>query len=415
MTKALPLILALTTMPSLALAQDAATEPAEETTTASEPKATSTETAPTAKADKKKPASPAAEDEEKDEKKEETSVSPAAATPTVEAKPGEKKETKKEELTAVASALTPEQLAAFSGFIHNLSLDHSVGSGTFVDASKFADVGATLGLSTRYSFRAFDTSLAATGGTSFSYEYSLPNNINGRRFQWSDIRLGLTAPALIREKTTKINVTPSLGASIPLTFGSIHASTITTLSANLNAMRSFGGLQVRLGLGGSRGLHFNPANVVSPSDTRDAQGRLIYICRTAESFCGSAGMNTAWSASTSLSTAYGITDLLWVGGGINAVKTWAYAVTDEVDEFTPKAVDSNGNPVARTGMGQSDFMTGFVWASYALNNKFSLGGSIGTSSPPKTADNRNFRFPFFDLVSPANNFTQFSLSLSAQL
>jgi len=94
---------------------------------------------------------------------------------------------------------------------------------------------------------------------------------------------------------------------------------------------------------------------------------------------------------------------------------WRNAATMEADEFTPRGLDVNGNPVAQVGLRPNDVMSGSLGANYNLTDVFSLSFTIANDGPVKTFDNKGFRNPFLDLVSPASNFTTYAVSIYATL
>jgi hypothetical protein len=234
---------------------------------------------------------------------------------------------------------------------------------------------------------------------------------------WSDIRLGLGAPALYTESFTGIVVSPRIGASIPISLRSRQAGTITNLSAGVGLSRQFGMIGLEYSFGAGRGIHAQPGSYISSAnaDTRDAQGNLVYVCRTDADYCGVGGNNTAWSLSNGLSVNVTPLEKLSFAAGLTVVNAYKYPVAYEVDEFTPKAVDSNGNPVARPGAGRSDKLTASIGASYSLTDQLAVSFGIGTEGPPRTDDNKAFRFPFFSFIGGENNYTAYSLTLSAAL
>lgn len=293
-------------------------------------------------------------------------------------------------------------------------LDHSVGQGTFVNAAYYSQIGGALVLSPSYGFSLKGVKLNASAKASLSWEYSLPNNINGRRIDYSDIRLGLSAPGIFKETKTGISMSTGMGLLVPITLNTWHASTITQLSANVSfSKKFFEKLSLGWGLSGSRGIHVNSQNLVSRTDARDDQGNLLFICRTDEQYCGVLGNNTAWSVSTNLNAGYTITEKLSVSMGFGLGTSFKYAMVEAVDEYTPKALDSNGNPVAKVGMGRSDNMNGSIGLAYNLNETFNLSAGMGTGGAPLTRDNKHLRFPWFDFISGADSLTNYSVSLSA--
>lgn len=316
--------------------------------------------------------------------------------------------------TAAAPAVEAKADEDKGGFSLGLDLDHSVGLGTFVNSTYYSLLVGSLVASPSYTFKLGPVKLAVSAKESFSWEYTLPDNDNGRRYSWTDPRLGLAAPGLFKEPFTGIAFTPNLGATIPLSLESQFASTITTVSAGLGLSRSLWKFDLGYKIGGSRGFHGNAAKVPSKElGKSDDLGQLVFVCRTDEKYCGSAGLNTAWSLSNGLSLGFSPIEPLAFEAGYTIVNAWKYASTDVVDEYTPKALDSNGNSVARAGMGRSDKVVASVGATWAFNDRLSASLGVGTEGPAKTNNNKSFRFPFFDFVSSADNLTAFSLTLSA--
>ncbi|MBM4387159.1 MAG: hypothetical protein FJ088_05430, partial [Deltaproteobacteria bacterium] len=67
------------------------------------------------------------------------------------------------------------------------------------------------------------------------------------------------------------------------------------------------------------------------------------------------------------------------------------------DEFT--------SPYASAGRGQKDTLYGVVDVTYQPWENFGFSLGLSSVQPPKTENNKSFRFPFFDFVSEANNYT----------
>ena len=308
---------------------------------------------------------------------------------------------------------TPEAEAARTGWNLGLDLDNSVGSGTFDNPSTSALVTTSLVISPTYAFRLKGVKLSASARGMLSWEYTLPDNEAGRRLSLWDSRLGLAAPALFVEKHSGIAVTPSVGAIIPTSMESRLASMLTALSAAASFSRTLDRVDLLYRVSVSKGVFFNTQSLASKSNQRDLQGNLTYLGRVNEDYAASNGNNLDWSVANSVGVTYRFTENLSASGNLTLVNSWKYAVTDSVDPYTPKALDSNGNPVARVGDGRSDRLVGALGVSYALSDTFGVSAGVSTNGPPKTRDNRSFRFPFFDFVSANDNLTTYSLSLSA--
>ncbi len=320
-------------------------------------------------------------------------------------------------LANAVQARTPEEQANQRGFQIITALDHWLGVGTFVDPKSFSYLSANLTVQPQFLFGIKGTRLAASATLRASYEYTLPDNDTGRRFSPGDIRLGLSAPALFRDKNiTGISFSPSVGLIVPTSPESWTAGLVTSLSLGLSATRSFstpvGGFDFRLALGASRGFYTNAVNSIRPTSARDTFGNLLVVCRLGEAACASAGMNPAWGATVGGQVNWRVNGEVIVYGGYTFIKSWREAATTTVDDFSPKALDSNGNPVSRSGYGQSDRTSAFFGASYQMNEHYSLDLGLATVQTPLTATGQ-VRFPFFSFGALADNSTTAYFTLTA--
>jgi hypothetical protein len=316
---------------------------------------------------------------------------------------------------AVLTSLPPDALDEMQGLHVGVGLDHSLGQGTFVDTRYYASLVGALEANVGYSFKVKDLKLNASASESISWEYTLPDNETGKRFNYSDLRVGISAPGIYKESNSGIGLTVNFGASVPLSPESRLATTITNLSLGFAFSRTlFDVLDLSYRIGGGRHLHVNN-QMMTPADTsRDALGNLIFVCRTDEAYCGSMGNNSAWSLSHSVSVGYRPTERLSFSLGFNLSSGWKEAGDIGGTQYNSQALDSNGNPVVKNGMVVSNRMSGSVGASYSLTDNMALSLSMANAGPTLTKDGKNVRFPFYDFLSTADSLTQFSLSLSAQ-
>jgi len=344
-------------------------------------------------------------------------ASAPAATATASADPAkqeEKKEEKKEETAPQnASLMTPEQLAALGKWTFNLGVDNIVGSGTFVNAEYYAFVGSALSVSWTKPLRFAGKNLLFNGGTGLNVEYSKPDALNGRRVGWTDLRLGLAMPGAYKDKLTGISINPSIGATVPITLESWGTGTVTNLTAGVRAIRRFGPVDLRLGVTG--GYVVNTSPYVKQYASVGPDNIATALCRVSDVSCGTGGLTNKLTLGTNLVALWFFNDDLLFYGTLGWNVRWRNAATTTVDEFTPKGVDVNGNPVAQVGMRPSDIMSGSVGVNYNLTDVFSLSFTLSNDGPVKTFDNKSLRNPFLDLVSPANNLTNYTLSLYATL
>lgn len=321
---------------------------------------------------------------------------------------------KKSALANAVQARTPEEQAKQSGFQFIVAMDHYLGAGTFVDASKYSYLAGFLTVVPQYLFGIGKQRLVASVTARVSYEYTMPDVETGRKVSWFDTRIGLSAPAVFRDTAlTGIAFTPNVGLTIPTSPESWNAGMITALSVGVTMSRSVKTVDFRLIVGGSRSFYASAQNGVRASGARDEQGNLYMVCRAGESVCGFSNMNPAWSFNVGGQVQWRATGSLLFHAGYTFIKAWRHGATYTQDEFTPKALDENGNAVADVGLGVSDRTSAFVGASYQLNEHYSIDLGLSNVQSPLHANNQNVRFPFLSFGSWADNATSLYFTLTA--
>lgn len=310
---------------------------------------------------------------------------------------------------------TVEEEAARSGFQIGADLDHWLGTGTFINPNYYASFTGALSVSPAYSFKVGGVNLRASALGRLIYEYTLPDNPTGRRIAPWDIRLGLSAPAVWKEKLTGIAVSPSIGLTIPTSPESWQAGLITSASAGVSLSRSVGMFDFSASVSGSHGFFTNPQNNLKAPNQKDLQNNLVVVCRTGESVCNSPGMNTEWVVSTGGNVNWRITSALIFSVSYSYIHYWAYGLP--VDQYSPQTVDSNGHPVA-VGQGQADRTFGVFGLGYDLSDHYNVSVSASTIQTPRTMGANgqagSFRFPFWAFGNAADNSTTVNFTLSAQ-
>lgn len=356
---------------------------------------------------------------------------PATTTPPANGQPAATAPAANNPLAKAVQARTPEEQAMQSGWQLITQLDHYLGVGTFVDSRYYSSLSGWLTIIPQYLFGIGKQRLVASATIRGSYEYTLPDSDTGRRGAISDISVGVSAPAFFREKAlTNIAFTPSIGLTIPTSPESWNARLITSIRAGITASRSVGTVDFRANVSGSAGIfarqfsgvenpNFDPTqpssstntSTASPS-TYDANGNLRMVCRGNEPICGFAGMNTAFSLSAGGQIQWRATGSLLFYAGYTYIRGWRYSANVAQDEFTPKALDDNGNPVARVGLGSFDRTSAFFGASYQLNEHYSLDLGTSTVQTPLTPTGQ-VRFPFLSFGTWADNNTSIYFTLTA--
>lgn len=325
-------------------------------------------------------------------------------------------------LANAVQARTPEEQAAQSGFQVAVTLDHYLGAGTFVDPKLYSSLSGQLTIAPQYLFSIGKQRLVASATLRGGYEYTLPDTETGRRWSLYDTRFGLSAPALFKEKAlTNISFSPSFGLVVPTSPESWNAGLITSLSLGVTASRSVGNVDFRASVSGARSIYGqaaagyrNPVAVNGGKEQRDQNGNLLAICRGNETLCASAGMNPAWSFSASGTMQWRATGSFLLYIGYTYLHSWREAADGGVkDQYTPTTLDADGQPVVKTGLGDSDRTITFFGGSYQLNEHYSIDLGIYTVQTPLFPDNKHVRFPFLSFGNWADNGSSIYFTLSA--
>lgn len=292
-------------------------------------------------------------------------------------------------------------------------LDHYMGTGTFLRPETQSYLAGTLTLSPRYLFSAFGKRFTLAGNWGVTWEYTPPDSDNGRRVSPTDVRLSLVAPGFFKERNTGLVINPSIGLTVPTTLESWGAGLITNLSAGIGVVKNIWILNLSANVSGSRGFHTSPV-VAARAPQRANDNTLTVICRGAEtSSCGGFSQNNvAWGLSGSLNVNANFTDEWSASFSYSLGKSWVYA-SDEFAEYSSRALDSNGNPVIRTGLAQRDRSLAYFGVNYQATAHWAFSLGAFTVQAPKADNASNFRFPFWATDNAATNATQLDFTITA--
>lgn len=298
-----------------------------------------------------------------------------------------------------------------------VSLGTSVGQGTFVSVSndtEFADEVDpgdnaydrwNLSLSVSPSYKITDD---FTVDASFAVVQWLTSGggINEPgEFRFQDIGLGLGWSGYSFEGT---GVSVSAGLSLSLPTSALSQASSLYVSTGLSgsvAWRLFDALTLSYSLGLGKDFH----EFTSPVVEDEVAGADNVIWRAGGSERLGAGLtaidgvNTEYTLSNSFSARFNIIDDLSFSVSYAFVTSWAYDVFEE-DEFTA--------PVADPGRGVGQFVRTSFGLSYAAPYDIGVSLSANTGVQPKTADNRSYNFPFWNMDGAAANASSIRLGVS---
>lgn len=279
-----------------------------------------------------------------------------------------------------------------------MELGTRLGAATFVDPEYYGDVSLQTTLSAGWGFEAGKVHLRPSMRFAAGYQLTLPDAEVGTRWSLSPIALSLAATNLVDEPRTGLRLTPAFGMTIPTLVE--PGIPLTTLSLAAQLERRFGPFEVALRTEVDKPFYVSLS--VPPCASR--------IC------VGSGGVPSSafnWAWVNTLQAEGWIIDSLSVGASLGYGIFWRAGAVDVVDEYTPKGLDSNGNPIAGVGAGRRDLTRGNIFVNWAFTRLFGVSLDITTVQTPLVVGSdgvKRVRFPFLSFGSWADNATTFSIN-----
>lgn len=317
-----------------------------------------------------------------------------------------------EEVQAKAEpAPLPGWLERFRG--SSVGLTSAVGSGTLV-ANPYSDNPY---VDTALSFRpvfSLDEHQSLSLSWGFSFEYTQPDNAEGRRYVPEDVSLSYAHRSLWTNEATGLRLGGMARILLPTSYESRFNGTLFNALAGPTLSRSFFGEKLSLSLASRFVKYFprSPNRGLSRDDPRTDTGPApagssftlpSAYCRDEAAFCSGGSLNANYAFHNTVSGSYALNDKLSLSASFGIRNVFKFAVPEEhADPDLPR-------------VGRSDLTVGELSLSWQMLPRLGLSGGVSSTQPALTADNRALRFPLYDFVSPANNFTTWFLSLEATL
>jgi hypothetical protein len=296
-----------------------------------------------------------------------------------------------------------------------------VGTGTFY-ASGYHDPYVSLGLlamptydlGTRYQ-------LSLNGRFLLETEFTKPDNPEGRHYYPYDAWIWLSARNLHTFETSKIRVGGVVRTLWPLSYESRYQNMLFGIGGGPNVSREFELRPVadtakRWTLTLTYSTYF--IKYVQSSEVRGSMPGASSGCRVA----GTGGIGGEAPSTPDADRCGGPINpnfSLWNIVGAKLVHgPWSLAASLVVINVFEYGIPADAmTATAVSGAGRTDTTWGIVALSYQLRPHLALVGGTSSLQPALDAENRNLRFPFFDLSSGrnANNFTQFFFGVDGVL
>lgn len=234
---------------------------------------------------------------------------------------------------------------------------------------------------------------------------------NANRFNSSDLQLELDVSEL---ELWTMDLGGQVAVAFPTSRFSLAASNLLTVSMSTNASRTFGFFTPSLSFGFAK--FFSSEN--APTLDTDEAGDATPIARCPAGFpvncIALSGFAPNWRIRTGLGAHFDVPALAGLSFDIELGYIYTRSFGRDPDQFSSAAVDASGSRVV-DGTSENDTTFGLISATYAPTDHWSFSLGVSSAQPVMTADGKSVRFPFYDFVSPANNFTSWYLSVGYQL
>lgn len=230
---------------------------------------------------------------------------------------------------------------------------------------------------------------------------------SGRRGDLDDLTLSLKHAKLYELEGVVLDGGTSI--ALPTSRASRIAKLLFSWSIDANVSRPFGLVTPSLGLSFTKVFALESAPTLEPSGDPLPLGH----CPAGQpSHCLLlAGFVPTWQLGIEL--ALGV-EIPWVEG-LGASASFGYRTVRKHgtggDALSSRALDAAGDLVV-DGTNSLDLTSGSVSLEYVPFEQWSFSFGVSSQQPALTADGKSVRFPFFDFVSPANNYTTWFLSVS---
>ena len=286
----------------------------------------------------------------------------------------------------------------------NASTSMSVGIGAFVADENARRTRVRWGFNFGGNYQIPVIDVNASVGTGFSQWLSRGGGFNEpQEFRWSDTSISFFRP-IYTIPVLEVMMMGTLNFTIPTSRASLNSGLITTINPSLVLIRSFGPVTFIYALDYSHNFHTHTSVTYDPSEVD-----ILSRSNGAESIAGDAvaagGILNEIALYNVFGTNFRFSDFVFaLRFGFGDFWTYDNGTISESDQFTSDYAD--------VGRGHSQITFGTVRLSYMPIRNFTTTLSLSSQQPWKTADNKSFRFPFFDFESTANNFTTVALSFS---
>lgn len=288
------------------------------------------------------------------------------------------------------------------------SVAFDLGLGAFVEDEHARKVRSRFAFNVNayYTIPVIDVDIHADTG--FSQWMSKGGGTNGKyEFRWADTNLGFSRGIWdYRSGEFSVAFDADLTFVLPTSKASINSKLYTTINPTLSASIKLDRLSLSYAISYGYSAHKYTSVTMDPDEvdvlSRSTGNEIMNSHNIAiDGVLGEHELANQFVLGIDC-----IKKVLNLSIGLAFADAWTYdngTITND-DEFV--------SPYAKAGRGHAQYSQGSVVLSYKPISYVAINLGMVSTQPWKTADNKSLRFPWFDTVSPAKNYTKFILSAS---
>lgn len=293
-----------------------------------------------------------------------------------------------------------------------LSFDLGIGAFTKHEYARRVRSRMVMELSGYYTIPVIDVDVSLTTG--FSVWLSKAGDTNGKHgFRWADSSINFSRELwsvktkIMNTSNLAFSINADLGFTLPTSQASITSKLYTQIVPTIALAFSIDKFSLGYSITYAHSFHKYTSIAMDPDEV-DVISRTNGVELIGASAIAVDGVLTEIELANVFTVGYKFLENFGLTVGLGFVDAWTYnnGTITEADDLT--------NPNAHTGRGHQQHSQGIVALSYQPISWVTLGFSMVSTQPWKTADNKSIRFPWFDAVSPSKNYTKFMIGATFQ-
>jgi hypothetical protein len=291
----------------------------------------------------------------------------------------------------------------------SVSLTQSLGGGTFVEDPNVrrASYDVSLGLSPYWRITPL-MQLSASVSVSQSLVENYDSMVTSKnRTLLSDTSLALNHMRLFTIPGVGVNVRGGVSLAFPTSLQSQYRSQYLSSRGSLSMSKVVGPVYLAYGVSFSKNFNRYTSPVIDKSEVGDhvVLAHFAGNEQLTTDLVATGGNNTSFGVGNQFLVSWNITDQISLAAMYGINHAWTYN-TYEDDELAGEFADA--------GRGMRDSQMGLLDITYMVNNHLSVSLGTQTMVAPKSANNKDYIFPFLNFSNNHRNNSSVYLSVGGR-